>query len=166
MADSVTIGSATGKIVSTEELTSINGVTVAAEHAQRVISAMRTADSTVVDGVGLAQRLDPTNDAITSYPFGHSSTNIITNATTTVKTGAGVLAAIKINNPSAITVASLTLTAYDNTAASGTKIGTWIVPIDTAAKPFGLTYAAAFTTGLTIVTSGPTVTADITVEYR
>ena len=115
----------------------------------------------------MAARLDSTNDSITNYPYGHSTTNITTNTTTTCKTGAGVLKAIKINNPALLTVANLTLTIYDNTAASGTKIGTITVPFGgTTYLPFNINYDCAFTTGLTIVTAGPTVTADVTVEWR
>lgn len=112
-------------------------------------------------------KLDFVNDSITNYKLGHSYTNITTNTTTTVKSGAGVLVGITINNPAALTVANLTLTIYDNTAGSGTKIGTWTVPFGlTGAVPFKIPYELAFTTGLTIVTAGPTVTADITVEWR
>lgn len=115
----------------------------------------------------LTVKLDPVNDGITTYPVGHSVVNISANATTTVKSGSGVLVGIVINNPAKITVADLTLTIYDNTAASGTKLGTLTVPYNaTAAMPFKIPYALAFVTGLTIVTAGPTVAADITVEYR
>jgi hypothetical protein len=117
--------------------------------------------------VSQASRLDPVNDAITTYAYGHSYTNIVTNTTTTVKTGAGVIKAITLNNPSLITVANLTVTVYDNTAGSGTKIGTLTFPFgSTTAMPLRVTYESAFTTGLTLVTAGPTVPGDITVEYR
>lgn len=115
----------------------------------------------------MATRLDAVNDAVTSYPYGHSYTNITTNATTTVKSGSGVLKAIKINNPSALTVANLTLTVYDNTAGSGTVIATITVPFgQSGALPIALNFDAAFATGLTIVTAGPTVAANVTVEWR
>lgn len=81
--------------------------------------------------------------------------NISTGTTTTVKSGAGVLHSITIN-----TTAAATITIYDNTAGSGTKIGT------IAASPaIGSTflYDCAFATGLTIVTAGA---SDITVNFR
>lgn len=81
--------------------------------------------------------------------------NIATATTTTVKSGIGVLHSITIN-----TTAAATITIYDNTAGSGTKIGT------IAASPaIGSTflYDCAFTTGLTVVTAGA---SDITVNYR
>lgn len=96
-----------------------------------------------------------------------SATNITTNATTTVQTGAGLLHSFTINNPALISVANLTMTVYDNTAGSGTKIGTYTVPFGlTTAVPFTVNLNASFATGLTIVTAGPTVAADITVNYR
>lgn len=87
----------------------------------------------------------------------HSFSNISTNATTTVKSGAGILHSLVINTRGATTTA----TVYDNTAGSGTKIGT----IDTTLSTTSFTYDLKFSTGLTIVTAG-TTPADITVTYR
>lgn len=92
-------------------------------------------------------------------------TNIVTNATTVVKpSGPGMLHGITINNPSAFTVAALTITIYDNTAASGSLIGTMVIPVDVTAKPYTIPLDVSFTTGLTIVTSGPTVPANLTIS--
>jgi hypothetical protein len=80
--------------------------------------------------------------------------NIAAAATTVVKTGAGTLERIVIN-----TTAASTITVYDNTAGSGTKIAT------IAASPVigsNFVYGALFSTGLTIVTAGA---SDITVVY-
>jgi hypothetical protein len=57
MADNVTFGAAsatppTGTVVSTEEVTTLNGGAVAAQQVQRVALALRTADSTAVDLAG------------------------------------------------------------------------------------------------------------------
>lgn len=93
-----------------------------------------------------------------ALPGGHSFANITTATTTTVKSGAGVLHTVTVNNLG--TVASTT-TIYDNTAGSGTKIAT----INTLAGQETYLYDIAFTTGLTIVTTG-TVAPDITVSYR
>lgn len=49
MADNIAITAGAGTTVSTEELTTLNGGAVSAQHAQRVILASRTADATVVD---------------------------------------------------------------------------------------------------------------------
>lgn len=49
MADNVEITPGTGAAVSTEEVTTLNGLPVAAQHVQRTIPATRTADGTVVD---------------------------------------------------------------------------------------------------------------------
>jgi hypothetical protein len=84
--------------------------------------------------------------------------NITTNTTTTVKSGAGLLHSITINTKGA---SSNVLTIFDNTAASGTKIGT----VDTNTSLVTFMYDVKFTTGLTILTATGTA-ADVTVSYR
>lgn len=110
-------------------------------------------------------------DSVSGLPciFGSTATcgapsnnykNITTGTTTAVKSGPGILAALTINAP----VASATITIYDNTAASGTKIATITLPSTiTSDTPVTLNYNVAFATGLTIVTSGST---DLTISYR
>ncbi len=86
--------------------------------------------------------------------------NITTATTTTVKSGAGLFHNIVINKG----VATATITIYDNTAASGTLIGTITFGAALLSDPPDLAiYNASFATGLTLVTSGAT---DITVMYR
>lgn len=82
--------------------------------------------------------------------------NITGQATTVVKSSPGVLHTICVNTPAA----TETITIYDNTAASGTKIGT--ITVFASTNPC-LTYDVNFTTGLTIVTA--TANSDITVSY-
>jgi len=77
--------------------------------------------------------------------------------TTVVKSGQGILHTITFNKPAATGV----VTIYDNTAASGTIIGTITVPANP--QPVTLHYDATFDTGLTIVTA--TAAQDITVTY-
>ena len=83
-------------------------------------------------------------------------TNITGQATTTVKSGSGILHTICVNTPAA----TETITIYDNTAASGTKIGT--VTVFASTNPC-LTYDVNFKTGLTLVTA--TASSDLTVSY-
>lgn len=83
--------------------------------------------------------------------------NITGDATTVVKSGRGYLHTITLNAPTATEV----ITIYDNTAGSGTKIGTITVPA--SPQPVTLKYDVAFWTGLTIVTA--TATSDITVSF-
>ena len=83
--------------------------------------------------------------------------NITTDATTTIKSVPGVLHTICINTPAA----TGTITIYDNTAASGTKIGT-ITSFASTTPCF--IYDVQFWTGLTIVTA--TATPDVTVSFR
>lgn len=90
---------------------------------------------------------------------GYNYSNITAAAptTTVVKTGQGILHTITFNKP----VATCVATIYDNTAASGTVIGTITVPA--SPMPVTLTYDATFTNGLTIVSA--TAASDITVSY-
>jgi hypothetical protein len=83
--------------------------------------------------------------------------NITTDTTTTIKSSRGMLHSVCINTPAA----TGTATIYDNTAASGTKIGT----ITSFANIVGCQlFDVAFWTGLTIVTA--TAAPDITVSFR
>lgn len=80
--------------------------------------------------------------------------NITTATTTVVKKGPGILLSVVIN-----ATLTGTVTIYDNTAASGTKIAT-IAAGSGQGSVFG--YLCQFTTGLTIVTSAGD---NITVVY-
>lgn len=93
----------------------------------------------------------------TGTAVGYSYANITGQSTTVAKTGAGILHTITFNNPTATAV----VTVYDNTAGSGTVIGTITVP--SSPMPVTLTYDAAFATGLTVKTA--TASSDITVTY-
>ena len=84
--------------------------------------------------------------------------NIASATTTVVKTTPGQLRRLVINKP----VASTTITIYDNTAASGTKIATIATPATLLDAQIQLDYGVNFATGLTIVTSGAD---DINVVY-
>lgn len=96
------------------------------------------------------KQLDPVNDAVTNYPLGHNDTVISTATTTTIKTGAGTIRQIRVIGGTLGNV-----TAYDNTAGSGTLL----VPTVTPAAGQILLEDAAFTTGLTIVTAAATLLA-------
>jgi hypothetical protein len=77
--------------------------------------------------------------------------------TTVVKAAEGTLHSITFNKP----VATGVFTLYDNTAGSGTVIGTITVPA--SPLPVTLTYDIHFKVGLTIVSA--TAANDITVSY-
>lgn len=90
---------------------------------------------------------------------GRTYSHISTSTTTTVKSGAGFLHTINVN---ALGTVASTVTIYDNTAGSGTVIAV----LNTLTIGQGsYTYDIAFSTGLTLVTTG-TVAPDITVSYR
>jgi hypothetical protein len=117
----------------------------------------------VVGTASPANVVYPVSDNGGFYPLGvaavgHSFAHIATSTTTTVKSGAGILHTLTVNNLG--TVASTT-TIYDNTAGSGTVIAI----INTLAGQTSYVYDVVFATGLTIVTTG-TVAPDITVSYR
>lgn len=91
---------------------------------------------------------------------GYAFTNITTATTTTVKSGSGFFKALIVNKG----VATATITIYDNTAGSGTKIGTITFGAALLSDPGStVEYCCKFSTGLTIVTSGAT---DLTVIYK
>ena len=92
--------------------------------------------------------------------YGDLFLNIAGAATTVVKSGAGTLIRIINNKP----IATGVITIYDNTAASGTKIGTITNPAALLQEgPLQADYNVRFGTGLTIVTSAAD---DITVIYK
>lgn len=97
--------------------------------------------------VTLGTQLDPINDIITTYPFGHSYTYISTATTTVVKSGAGTLIGIVVNGGT-----TGTITVYDNTAASGTTPFVF----DTTNAIASYRFDVGFSTGCTIVTSAAT----------
>jgi hypothetical protein len=99
----------------------------------------------------------------------NSYRNLTGNATATVKSGAGYLHAIAVNDNNT----GGTITIYDNTAASGTKIATLQLATPSGGllsttglqAPVALPIGVVFTTGLTIVTAGSS-NNDITVCYK
>lgn len=85
-----------------------------------------------------------------------SSVNITTATTTTVKSVPGLLKRVVVNKP----VSGSTITIYNNTAASGTKVGTITNTADV--KPYFIDFGRWCDTGITVVTSGAD---DVTVVY-
>lgn len=88
----------------------------------------------------------------------YSYNNITASTTTTVKSGAGVLHTVNVN---ALGSVASTVAIFDNTAGSGTSIAT----VNSLAFLGTLTFDVAFTTGLTIVTTG-VLPPNVTVSYR
>lgn len=108
-------------------------------------------------GPGFQQCDDSSPPLCAPYKF----VNITTATTTVVKSGNGVLHTICINKY----VASATIALYDNTAASGTLIGTITAPATLVVEGGDgcNAYDIAFSNGLTIVTVGA---QDITATFR
>ena len=107
---------------------------------------------------GLASLLASTNPVQTFSS--NTYLGITTNATTVVKSGAGSFCGVAWNAIGTTEV----LTIYDNTAGSGTKIGTQSGVTAGVFAGFG-GGCVAFATGLTIVSSGAGA-GDWTVVYR
>lgn len=93
-------------------------------------------------------------------PFNNANSyvNITAAATTVCKAGSGQLFVINLQN---MAIAS-TITVFDNTAGSGTKIATYTQGAAALVSPVSLFYDCKFNTGLTVVTTG---TNDITVSF-
>lgn len=87
---------------------------------------------------------------------GASWTNVTTATTTTVKSGAGIWQSLLVNTPAATTV-----TCYNNTAASGSKIMTLTTVAST--QPYAIPINLYFSNGLTCVTAN---TIDLTFVWR
>ena len=93
------------------------------------------------------------------YSVDNTYRNITAAATTVCKAGSGNLHTITLNNLAASSV----VTIFDNTAGSGTIIGTFTQAAAVSAVPITLTYDVRFNIGLTIVTTN---TNDITVSFN
>lgn len=119
--------------------------------------ALAAASTPVVLTAAQVTALTPPT-TVTALSGGNSYSHIATSTTTTVKSGAGVLHTITIN---ALGTVASAITIYDSATATGTVIAV----INSLSISGTLTYDVAFTTGLTIVSTG-TVAPDITVSYR
>ena len=105
---------------------------------------------------------DLTNDVMKIEPQFTYLNIVAGQATTAVKTGAGLLHAIVFNS---VATATNVTTIFDNSAASGTKIAT-ITPVATTTQiPNTVIYDAKFSTGLTVLTATAN-SADMTIIYR
>jgi len=109
------------------------------------------------EAAGVYKNLSSVNGVLQMSGSGYSFNNIKTSTTTVIKSGAGQLHCLTINNIGTTWV----ITIFDNIVASGTTIATTTALTILGAYCFDI----AFTTGLTIVTSGVTA-GDITISYR
>lgn len=100
-------------------------------------------------------------NAANGLGMGFSASNITTNTTTTVKSGAGVLHAVVID-AGATTTGSIVV--YDNTAGSGTVLAT--INSTTAVGNGTFIFDSPFATGLTLVTTAVAGAADLNVFWR
>jgi hypothetical protein len=90
------------------------------------------------------------------YSSGSSFTNVTTNDDTVVKSSPGTFAGISVNTAGTTSTAVV----YDNTACSGTVVGTFST-VTVGFIPIG----AAMRTGICVTTAGGAA-ADITVYYH
>ena len=89
---------------------------------------------------------------------GYNYTNMTSQTTTLIKTGAGLLHAVVVNKPVAAGTIEL-----DDALTHTNPFGTITIPA-TATNPFSLVYDVQFSTGLSITTAG--ATQDITLVWR
>lgn len=97
--------------------------------------------------------LDANNKPLSAYNY----SNITTQTTTLVKTGAGLLHSITFNKPTATGTVKINDALTDTTPTMG------LITTPSSPMPVTLIYDIVFTTGLTIVTG--TATQDITISY-
>lgn len=142
-----------------------NTVVVKADSLINQTNAFKVDGSAVTQPISAASLPLPTGAATESTLAAlnnkfntNSFSNINTNTTSTVKSGAGVLKRIVVNK---VGSSSNTCTIYDNTTAAGTIIGT----IDPVHTQMVFEYDVVFNTGLTIVTATGTA-ADLTIVYQ
>lgn len=145
-------GAATSALQTTgnSSLSSIDGKITAVNTGAVVVSssALPTGAATESTLVALSAKV------VNGYSFHRSASN----ATTTIKSGAGVLKRVTVNT---LGSASNTCTIYDNTAGSGTIIAV----IDPTLAQGTFEYDLVFSTGLTIVTATGSA-ADLTLVYQ
>jgi hypothetical protein len=75
-----------------------------------------------------------------------------------IKSGPGVLVSLNVN----ITDAQAHVTLYDGTDATGTKLGTWIIP-NQIQIPINLSFAKGL---FAVADAGANGTGDVTIGYR
>lgn len=92
-----------------------------------------------------------------NFPVGWKYANATATGATLVKITPGILHTVTFNKPTATSVVSM----YDNTATTGTLIGTITVP--SSPQPVTLIYDVAFGTGLAVNIA--TAVSDITISY-
>lgn len=104
------------------------------------------------------QATQPVSGTVTSNTGGNSYTHITTAATTVIKSGAGVLHTVCVN---ALGTVASAVTVDDAVSATTPTIAV----INSLLLSGCQTYDVAFSTGLTLVTTG-TIAPDITVSWR
>lgn len=113
-----------------------------------------------IDGSAIVQPVSQSGVwTVSTTELVNSFRNIASASTTVVKSGAGTLAGVIVNKAAALS----SVTIYDNTLATGTKIATITHPLTLLSSQYALPFNCAFTTGLTVVTSAAD---DVTVIYR
>jgi hypothetical protein len=120
MADNVAITAGSGTTVSTEEVTTLNGGAVSAQHVQRIAAAVRTADGTAVDlpgstADGLLVNLGGNNDVTVTGTVtvgSHAVTNAGTFAVQAAQSGTWNVGTV--TTVSAVTAISNALPAGNN----------------------------------------------------
>ena len=184
MADNVAITAGAGTTISTEEVTTLNGGGVSAQHVQRIAAAIRTADGTAIDLPGDSSngmdvdvtRLPAVNGVAASTMNASSSdgATALTNSAQAIKGSAGRLCGYFIYNPNTATV----YVQFYNVASGSVTVGTtnplFMLPIPPGSsanlwmQPGGVEFTTAMSWAATSTAGGnaaPTTALDATAWY-
>jgi hypothetical protein len=119
-------------------------------------SAQETVKACVPTGNGNSCQEVTASFPLPVFQAGSTAVNIATNTNTVIKASPGTFVGLVVNTAGTTSTA----TVYDNTACSGTVIGTFSTTAQAA-----LNFGIAATTGICVTTAGGAA-ADITILYR
>lgn len=106
MSDGVQITAGSGTTISTEEVTTLNGAAVAAQHVQRAALSVRTADAEAVDLPGCATYgLDVDVTRLPALPAGTNNIGAVTPYAAAASFISGVSGTITDTTPTAVIAA-------------------------------------------------------------
>lgn len=123
------------------------------------VGVYNTTAPSLVNGQANQIQVDQAGNILTSLPYTYKNV-VAGQATTVIKSSAGFLHSIIFNTAA---TATSTMVLYDNTAASGTKIGS--ITATGLTPPVSIIFDLNFTTGLTCITATANG-ADMTFVYR
>lgn len=155
MADNVSITAGSGTTISTEEVTTLNGGAVSAQHIQRITPAVRTADGTALD-------VTSTNPLPVNNTNGGNAQTIAANGGASVS-GCTAHDAVEAGNPISNGITAVAHGASPTAVAAGDRTR-WYgnrhgVPFTIGGHPNIVSTRTSFTAAQTGTVISPTVSA-------